>query len=201
MDLAFEEFQNNQLKDGLFLRIVQDNLEDVIENFLVFEPEDEEDLVVGIGRVEGMGLFVKDCDIDFAVIKKLLFGDILKGVQQMGARVLQCFTIINLIIKLLNMRVYLGLPQLDFLFPPLHTVELLVIFAEIKTTIIQALDIIFIGHIFAGFIELLFALVELLDFLLQAGQDDMLGDLGLGEHDGEHVLVGVNFSEEFLEQR
>ncbi len=83
----------------------------------------------------------------------------------------------------------------------MHTVELLVIFAEIKTAIIQALDIIFIGHIFAGFIELFFALVELLDFLLQAGQDDVLGDLGLGEHDGEHVLVGVYFGEEFLEQR
>ncbi len=157
-------------------------------------------MVVGIRRVEGIGLFVEDGDIDFAVVEKLLFGDILKGVQEMGAGVLQSLSIINLIIKLLDMRVYLGLSQLNFLFPPLDAVELLVIFTEIKAPVIQALDIIFIGNFFAGFVEFFLTLVELLDFLLESGEDDVFGNLGLGEHDGEDVFVGVDFGEKFLEQ-
>jgi hypothetical protein len=155
---------------------------------------------VGVWRVEGIGLFVEDGDIYFAVVKKLLLGDILKGIQEMGSGVLQTLSIINLIIKLLDMRVYLGLSQLNFLFPPLDAIELLVIFAEIKAPIIQALDIIFIGNFFAGFVEFLFTLVELLDFLLESREDDVFSDLGLGEHDGEDVFVGVDFGEKFLEQ-
>ena len=157
-------------------------------------------MVVGVWRVKGIGLFVEDGDINFAVIKKLLFCDIFKGVQEMGSGVLESLSIINLIIKLFDMRVYLCLSQLNFLFPPLNAVELFVIFAEIKTPIIQTLDIIFIGNLFAGFVEFLFTLVKLLDFLLESREDDVFGNLGLGEHDGEDIFVGVDFGEKFLEQ-
>lgn len=80
-------------------------------------------------------------------------------------------------------------------------VELFVVFAEVETAVVETFDEVFVGDLFAGFVEFLFTFVEFLHFLIESGEDDIFGDEGLGDHDIEDVFVGVDFGEYFLEER
>lgn len=195
MDYFLEQFQNQQFKYWLLLAMVKHDLKNIVEHLLVLKRHDEQHLVLRVRRVYRRLLFIEYGQIHFPILEKLLLRYILKGVEDMAPGVLEGFSIVNLVLELLNVLGDLGLPQLHFLFPPLSGVEFFVVFSEIKASIIQTFDVIFVRDVLACFIELLFASVKLFHFLVQTRQNHILRNQGLGNHNVEHVFIRINFAQ------
>ncbi len=83
----------------------------------------------------------------------------------------------------------------------MNRVELFIVFAEIKTAVVEAFDEVFVRNLFAWFIKFLFAFVEFLHFLVESREYNVFGNKRLWDHDIEDIFVGVDFGEYFLEER
>lgn len=111
---------------------------------------------------------------------------------------LKGLSVVYLILKFFDLVGDLCFSQLDLFFPPLSGVELFIVFFEIEAAIIKTFCKVFIGYVFTCFVELLFALIKFLYFLIEPGEDDLFGDERLGYHNIENILIGIDFGEYFL---
>lgn len=195
MDYFLEQFQNQQFKYRLLLAMVKHNLKNIVEHLLVLKRHYEQYLVLRVRRVYCRPLFIEYRQIHFPILEELLLRYILKRIEDMAPGVLQGFSIVDLVLELLDVLGDLGLPQLHLLLPPLSGVEFFVVFSEIKASIIQTFDVIFVRDVLACFIELLFASVKLLHFLVQTRQNHVLCNQGLRNHNVEDVFIRVNFTQ------
>lgn len=193
MDNFFEQFQYQQFEYRLLLAMIEHDLKNVIEDLLVLKRHDEQHLVLRIMRVYCPLLLIEYGEVHLPILEELLLGDILKGIEDMAPGVLEGFSVVDLILELLDILHYLGLPQLDFSLPPLSGVELFVVFPEIKTPVIQTFDVVFVRYVLTSLIELLFASVKFLHFLVQTRQNHIFRDQGLRDHYVEHVFIRIDF--------
>lgn len=146
--------------------MVKNDFQDIIKNILIFEWNYEKNLVVRIWWIKSIHFFIKNWYLNSFVFKKLLFCDIIESVEDMGACMLQSLPVIDLVIKLLDVLCDLSFSKFNLLLPSLNRVELFVIFAEIKTPIVQTLYVIFVWYFFTQLVKLLLAFVKFLHLLV-----------------------------------
>ena len=68
--------------------MIQNYLQDIIKNLLIFEGQDKKNLIVRIRRIERVFIFFIDWNVDFSILKQLLFGYVIKSVEDMRAGML-----------------------------------------------------------------------------------------------------------------
>lgn len=124
---------------------------------------------------------IVECEIDLPILEKLLFGDVVEGVEDVVPWTLQRLSVFNLsfirVEEFIIIMDYLLLSHRDFLLPSSLAVELLIVLAKVKATIVQTFIVILTVDIFAYFLEFGSALKNLIELLLKSGEDDAFGDL------------------------
>ena len=137
-DVVSQHFKDYELEGTFLMGVVEHKLEGVVQHLLIHQLHNKQHFLVGSCRVH-LGLWGLLKRRKWSCCHQLVGGDVVEGVQGVQAGVLHRLSVLNrprCLFAACPLASDLFPPQLDFPLPPPHTVELLVIFAEIKAAVV-----------------------------------------------------------------